>query len=147
MSVLPDAATLASFFVLLIILMLGTILAALDRVIISAAMVRVQHLVRVQCHSIDQLYRLVPHLTVTGVFRFLVFELPTNELQYGLHLLQPVRRNMLYNRKFSRSKFMADIMRLLLFPLWIALTAVSYTISALLSLSWWISKCCTRCCR
>jgi hypothetical protein len=138
MSVLPDGATLASFFILLIILMLATILAALDWGVISAAVVRVQR------HSIDQFYRLLPHLTVAQVFHFLVFELPANELLYGFHLLQPVRRNKLYpNQKFSRRKFVVDIVRFLFLPLWIALRVILYTISALRSLPWRIYQLCT----
>jgi|SRR5579862_2317277 len=134
MQVLPRQATLASFVGVLVTLTLATFLATLDWHRISAA----------AAQALRRITGRYSSLTATDVIILLGFEIPKYELTYGASLLQPPSNSGEYSKpRFSWKKFISDIFRISLLPLWATYLAVLYVLSAIGSTVTGVWRCCT----
>jgi hypothetical protein len=155
MNVLPGRATLASFFGLLAVALLLTVLLAFNmRIILSAAtrsqrqaadVIRssVRDPIGERWNSLTQslhgdalsgsegMQTTTRHTArdkrflLVSMLYYLTIELPRREIFYGLSLLQRPRVPFYVKVEFSFGKLIRDLIRLLLLPLWIVLAILA----------------------
>ncbi len=161
MTVLPKEATLVSFAVLLVIVLIITTFIALNLRSIFSMLVRGQQMVSnfiysSMQHSKNEKWknfarnssgpnREVVHgdtrttsntILILAFYDFLI-ALPTNELAYGINLIKPVRAGKLpwyVEVRFSYGKLVGDLIRLLLLPTWMVLSLPYWVLLGVMTL-------------
>jgi hypothetical protein len=161
MTVLPKEATLVSFAVLLVIVLIITTFIALNLRSIFSMLVCGQQMVSNFIYSSTQHSKNekwknfarnssgpnkeVVHgdtrttsntISILAFYDFLI-ALPTNELAYGINLIKPVRAGKLpwyVEVRFSYGKLVGDLIRLLLLPMWMVLSLPYWVLLGVMTL-------------
>ena len=182
MSVLPSEASLASFFVVLVLVLLVTVSLGLSLRSLLATVNHIQrrvseylynllrfnnkertkdygedvaslHLELSHDHtfSIVDYCRAVVDIISESSFRSLVekasevlISLPRQELSYDFRLFLPSTVPFYVEKRFSCGKLVADILRILLLPLWIVLGFLLLLLKFMFYIGSYLSRCC--CC-
>ncbi len=162
MTVLPKEATLVSFAVLLVTVLIITTFIALNLRSIFSMLVRGQQMVSNFIYSSMQQSknekwknfarnssgpnREVVHgdtritsntISILAFFYDSLIALPTNELAYGINLIKPVRAGKLpwyVEVRFSYGKLVGDLVRLLLLPMWMVLSLPYWVVLGVMTL-------------
>ena len=118
MTVLPDQATFLSFFLVLICVMVVTIFLTYN----------LQHFVRhsqtvsntaSKALNIDLSW--LSWSFIPAIPRLVFLELPTEEMSYAIGLFSRPHETVYSSYRFRFGRFVGDIMRLLLFPMWLTI--------------------------
>ena len=151
MNVLPTGATLGSFFIVLIVVLLITLLLAFNLRHIFSRLLRGQQQASTFIHSLMQQststkwrnFQLNPPSEISYEYKpsngnrssflsflseYLTTELPQKELSYGLSLFRPIRVPFYMKVRFSYRKLIGDLLRLLFLPLWIVMVTGTYSV-------------------
>lgn len=148
MAVLPREATLVSFAVLLVIVLIITTFIAFNLRNILSMVVRRQLKVSNFIYSSKQHLK-IGKCNISSILAFFysLIALPANELAYITNLIKPVRaRNLPWfvEVRFSYCKLVGDLVRLLLLPMWMVLSLPYFVVLGVMTLFraiWKLSGC------